>query len=1019
MPFGVGIDIGSISIKIAVVGKKDDEQLLNRLAATKDFFKLDSLSRCSDYTVVLSEYKRIKGRPLDVCKELLRKIINAAGSHEFPVAVTGPGGKLAGKSLNVPIINEFASIVSAVNEFYSDVRTVFEMGGETSKYILMDHNTSAGQLTIIDYGTNGDCAAGTGAFMDQQASRLKYRIEDVSKIVSGASKAAQIAGRCSVFAKSDMIHAQQRGYQPDEVLKGLCNAVARNFKSAITRSKKVVPPVIFIGGVSINKGMLQSFKDVFNLDDSEIYVPEPMCWFSAIGSALRAVNNSDVLHIEEQITTKKAGMKETFPTSERLSLENVQLLRENVSHYSFPETDERIPTYLGVDIGSVSTNLALIDPEGNVIKEIYTQTKARPIEVVSEGLQEIEQEFGNRVEIKGVGTTGSGRELIGLLIGADTINDEITAHKTGALHISRTMLGQEVDTIFEIGGQDSKYISIEDGIVVDFTMNDACAAGTGSFLEEQAEELEVKIIDEFSRLALSSELPVRLGERCTVFMGKDVNSYMQRGAVKEDIIAGLAYSVVHNYLNRVVSDRKIGETIVFQGGTAYNDSVAAAFAKITGKKIIVPPHNGVIGAIGEALLAKRKMDVLNVESTFKGYDLSKINYNLREFICKGCSNFCTVQEFTVDGEKTYWGDKCSERYRKRKKIPKSPIIRDLYKVRDELLRKTYVDNGRTGPTIGIPFSIYTYDLLPFYNVYLTECGFCTILSDPTNTTISNKGIESAVAEPCYPITVAHGHIDSLFEKGVEYIWLPNVINSETELKQYESFVCAWGSTLPFVANHCPAFSSHAKRILKPSLHFRDGKNIIKDELFECFKKFGVTRADSDKAVEKAYKAQEEFKSELLAEGHKAFHDTKEAGEKAIVLVGRPYNIYDRAINLSVASKLSSIYGINVIPMDFMDVEGIDIDHVNRNMYWNYGKKILQTAIKLSKESQFDIIYITNFKCGPDSYIKQYVRRAIGRPFLVLQFDGHSNDAGMMTRCEAYLDSKGFLSTWEVDSNPKK
>jgi predicted nucleotide-binding protein (sugar kinase/HSP70/actin superfamily) len=495
-------------------------------------------------------------------------------------------------------------------------------------------------------------------------------------------------------------------------------------------------------------------------------------------------------------------------------------------------------------------------------------------------------------------------------------------------------------------------------------------------------------------------------------MGRDVNTYMQRGAPKEDIIAGLAYSVVLNYLNRVVRGRKIGEVIFFQGGTAYNDSVAAAFSKITGKEIIVPPFNGVIGAIGEALLAKRKMEALGTPSTFKGFDLSKVRYELKEFTCKGCSNFCTVQEFNVDGEKTYWGDKCSERYRKRKKVPKTPVIGDLYKIRDTLFRKTYEENGRSGAVVGIPLTMYTYDRFPFYNVYLTECGFCTVLSDPTNTLIANLGIENVVAEPCYPIIVAHGHVKSLFDRGVEYVWLPNVINSETEIPDLESRVCVWGSTLPFVTEHAPAFHPFRHRLLKPSLHFRYGTGLVKKELFDAVKRFGVSRARSDRAVDAAYRAQEEFKSAVLEEGRRAVESIRSAKEKAIILVGRSYNVFDRTINQSVAAKLAGIYGINVIPMDFLDVSGIPVNSVNPNMFWTYGKRIIQTALWVSREPNFDLIYITNFKCGPDSFIKQYIRDALGRPFLALQFDGHSNDAGMMTRCEAYLDSKGFLSIWE-------
>ena len=1007
MKIGIGIDIGAVSIKAAVISTSEQESL-EKLAQTKKFFRLSSVPEESGYNIVLSEYRRIKGRPLDAVEELLSSITDIIGEEDVVLSVTGSGGKLAGKRFHAPVINEFSAIVEAVNLCHPGVRTIFEMGGETSKYILLNTGSDNHRHSIIDYGTNGDCAAGTGAFMDQQSLRLRFKIEDVGDIVLGAGKAAQIAGRCSVFAKTDMIHAQQRGYQPDEVLKGLCNAVARNFKGVISRGKKIIPPVLFIGGVSMNAGMIWAMKEVFGLDDRELFVSDTMNWLGAIGSALKILQEpkNSVLDTGDRVT-----VSEEFPYTDQLSLDNVVLLREKVTPFQFPESKGKVPVYLGIDIGSVSTNLVVIDSEGSVIKEIYTRTDARPREVVGAGLREIDREIGDKIEIRSVGTTGSGREMIGILIGADTINDEITAHKTGALHISRTMLQSEVDTIFEIGGQDSKYISIEDGIVVDFTMNDACAAGTGSFLEEQAEELEISIKGEFARKALSSEHPIFMGERCTVFMGRDVHSYMQRGARKQDVIAGLAYAVVHNYLNRVVHDRKIGDKIFFQGGTAYNDSVAAAFAKITGKEIVVPPYNGVIGAIGVALLAKRKMKATGARTTFKGFDLSKIDYSLREFTCKGCSNFCTVQEFTVDGEKTYWGDKCSEKYRKRKKIDRTPVIDDLYKVREKRLKETYTENGPTGPTVGIPLSMYTYDRLPFFNTYLTECGFSTVLSDPTNTVISNMGIESIVSEPCYPITVALGHIKYLLEKGVEYVWLPNITNFEnSDSSGTESWVCVWGTTLPFVAEHSPAFHAQRHRFIRPTVYFADGVKNVKRQLFEWIRKLGVTRAVSDTAVDRAYRAQEEFKREIFTAGMKAIETIRESGEKAIVLVGRSYNIYDRTINLSVASKLAGIYGINVIPMDFIDSGGIDISEINSNMYWNYGMKILQTAVQLAQQPNFDIIYVTNFKCGPDSFIKQFVRDALGRPFLVLQFDGHSNDAGMMTRCEAYLDSKGFLET---------
>ncbi|MCK4823089.1 hypothetical protein KA005_45435, partial [bacterium] len=324
------------------------------------------------------------------------------------------------------------------------------------------------------------------------------------------------------------------------------------------------------------------------------------------------------------------------------------------------------------------------DGDGNLIYGIYRMTDGRPVEVVKDSMKEMYSAVGHRVEIVGTGTTGSGRELIGSLVGADVIKDEITAHKTGALHISRRYLNRDMDTIFEIGGQDSKFISIQNGVVVDFSLNEACAAGTGSFLEEQARQIGISIRDEFASLALGSSHPLKLGERCTVFMEKELVPYLQQGVPKKDIVAGLALSVVQNYLNRVVKKRKIGDLIFFQGGTAYNDSVAAAFATVLGKEIVVPPHNGIMGAIGAALLAGKHRQSQK-KSTFRGWDIGKISWRMREFTCSGCSNDCQIQEFDVQGEKSFWGDKCSVKYRKRAKSSKKSIIQDLVKLRERML----------------------------------------------------------------------------------------------------------------------------------------------------------------------------------------------------------------------------------------------------------------------------------------------------------------------------------------------
>jgi predicted CoA-substrate-specific enzyme activase len=989
-----GLDVGSVEAKLVLlcdhepaIGLRQAMPLLHRQG--------------NDY--VLANRAKILGDPMQAAAQLLSVLQNL--QEPVILTVTGANGKIISEQWQLPYINEFKATSYGAVFLQPDTQTILEIGGDGSRYLRVHAEPGSPRPAILDYERNGDCAAGTGSFIDQQAARLRFDVKDIGALVLTADTTANIAGRCSVFAKSDMIHAQQRGYSPAAIFKGLCEAVVRNYKGTVLRGKTIIPPALFVGGVAANAGVVQAMRHILNLTDQELIVPELHAFVSALGCALMP---DGAIWQPHHLTDQT----ERRPTTE--SARSRVLTCELVDFAQTPsrpiQTSGSIPVYLGIDVGSVSTNLVLLDEEGWVLDEIYTRTDGRPVEVVQRELAAWQDKWGDRVEVLAVGTTGSGRELVGALVGADTINDEITAHQTGAAFIAEHLFNEQVDTIFEIGGQDSKFIAIENGVVVDFTMNEACAAGTGSFLEEQAIKMGISIIDEFAELALSSEAPVQMGERCTVFMEKDVSAYLQQGMGKKDIAAGLAFSVVQNYLNRVVRDRRIGDVIYFQGGTAYNKAVAAAFAVTLQKRIVVPPHNGVMGAIGAALLSRDFMAKAKHNSRFYGFRL-QVDFTIRHFYCKACSNQCDIQEVTVNGEKTYWGDKCSDRYRKKSQRTPKTVLPDLVQIYNDLLQRDTPGPDGLGLRIGFPRAMYYYDRFPFWRGYFSSLGAEVVLSETTNRAIVALGREHTISEPCFPIIAAQGHVVRLLQQpDIDYVFVANAINGETEFPQIESWFCPWGQTLPLVLKNSLNDESWRRRLLAPVVRFRDGQAMVEEALFGMAKQFGISRKRHRQAVQMAYAVQQEFRDEIKTIGRQVLHTLQERKRPAVVLVGRAYNLYDPGLNINIPAKLRDQYGIDVLPMDYLPYEGIDVKPFHENMFWNYGRKILQTAVWVSRQSGMHLIYITNFKCGPDSYIKHFVRDAVAAPYLTLQFDEHSNDAGALTRCEAYLQSKGVLES---------
>ncbi len=973
----MGIDIGSVSLNIAVI----DERL--RL--------LESI------------YERTRGQPIpaliDVFESLEKLFPELCGA-----VCTGSGRDLIASVMGVAKENEIITQAKAVAYFHPEVRTVIEIGGQDSKLIFLEQDERSGRTIIIDHALNEICAAGTGSFLDQQAYRLGISIDEFSSLAARAGKPATIAGRCSVFAKSDMIHLQQEGTSQEEIVAGLCYALARNYISNLGKGKRFVRPIAFQGGVAANKGVIKAFEELLELKPGELIIPQHFKVMGAIGAAMIASDRDSDTPIRLQIATEV--LKHYL--ARKASGAEVGHLRRLIYNGDGSNSLDECPVfgkqhktkvYMGIDVGAVSTNIAVLDENKKLLATKYLMTEGNPIESVRKGLKDIGHEIKDLVEIQAVATTGSGRYFVGDFVGADLVINEITAQAKATLDMD-----ESVDTIFEIGGQDSKYIRLKNGAVVDFEMNKVCAAGTGSFLQEQADRLDIDIEEEFSKLALSSKAPVDLGTRCTVFMESDLIHHQQVGSPKVDLLAGLSYSVANNYIEKVVGNKKIGERIYFQGGVAGNKSVVAAFASILKKKIRVPQNHNVTGAIGAALIAMERRHG-NGESNSVGFDLTDREYEVKSFECQHCPNHCDIKKISIGGEfKSFYGGIC-DRYELKAERNTHRVLPDLFKEREEMLMSYYKEDGfgPGSPVIGIPRVLMFFEQFPLWAAFFGELGVKVVLSDKTNRRLINRGLQEVLAETCYPVKIAYGHVANLIEKGVDRIFLPSIIDLEKESDDVaRSYNCPLIQGIPFMLR--PAFKDKAK-IISPAIFMAKEEENLKVEMEKIGREFGKEKKQIASAITVALKAQDEFERIRRGRGQEILMSLKNDNE-AVVVIGKPYNVHDLALNLNIAKKLRHL-GMLAIPFDLLPLDEVELPPHYSNLVWKNEQNLLRAAIMAKDNLSLNPIMITNYGCGPDAFFWKYLEETMGEdPYLLLEVDEHSGDAGMTTRVEAFLDTLG-------------
>lgn len=574
---GIGLDCGNTTVKLVLLSPTG-ELLWSKIAAHR-------------------------GSAIPAARRLLGELLQwDSGVCGCPVVLTGSAGERLLKICpGLSNLGDIPAIHRGVILLAPEARSVIEIGSQSARFL-----TGLGSELPPQFAVNEHCAGGTGSFFEDQMSRLGLRIEDYSNLVAQAESIPRLSGRCAVFAKTDIIHRQQEGIPTPDILLGLCYAMVRNYKAVIVRSLPVERPVALCGGVAQNAGVVQAVKAVFGLEEEDLIIPDPFLHAAAVGAAL-AAQEAETCSMGELLASL-CGQ----PAAAGRLVRRSPLSQPAGASLTAPASSGVIPLEgcaLGIDVGSTSTDLVLMDPDGGLIDFQYLRTAGDPEGAVRRGLEHLRERFGE-LPLLAVGVTGSGRERIGRLIGADAVRDEITAQARAAVHWV-----PDADTVFEIGGQDSKYISLQGGQVADFQMNKICAAGTGSFVEEQAARMGIPL-EEFGPLALTAQAPVELGERCTVFIETAIQSALAQGASQAEVAAGLCQSIVRNYLHKVVGSKLVGRRIVLQGGVAYNPGIVAAFRQEFGDRLTVSPCFSISGAFGVALLA---LETAEGPSRFHGF----------------------------------------------------------------------------------------------------------------------------------------------------------------------------------------------------------------------------------------------------------------------------------------------------------------------------------------------------------------------------------------------------------------
>ena len=974
----LGIDAGAVSISLAEIDERGE--------IVRTFYEFH-------HGEVQASLDRVLGK-LD-----LARIRAVATTTSTPGSIRSDGR-----------IDNQICLITAAKRQHPECRSILVVGGERFGLVRFD---ALGNY--LSFKANPLCAAGTGGFLDQQARRLNLRgVPELAALaLANRGTPPQIASRCAVFAKTDLAHAQQEGHSLEAICDGLCRGVATNIVDTLFTGEEVHGPLLLVGGVARNKSVVGHLRNLLGL---EVIVDEDLA-HGAVGAALKLLDERrgasagasvPIVDIIDRVPGKRVC---EFPPLElRLSqypsfdsLERILWTGQVVPHSHPLEIDHyrrlapraRHDVYVGIDIGSTSTKAVVTTLEGLVVAGFYTATAGKPLvatQLILEAVSDWEKREELDLNIRGAGTTGAGRKFVGRILGADLVLDEITAHARAAVE-----LHPDVDTIIEIGGQDSKFTTLRNGRVTLSVMNNVCAAGTGSFIEEQARRLEVPL-SEYGEKTRGCGSPIA-SERCTVFMERDLNHYLNEGYSRGEVLAAVLHSVRENYLNKVAVESAIGKTVVFQGATAKNRALIAAFEQRIGKPILVSPYCHLTGALGVALTL-RDEDVRT--STFRGLGLHRQAIPIRPEVCDLCSNHCKLSIAEVEGETVAFGFLCGRDYGTRKRVANNTSGFDLFRERARALAPSGPKRPRTGLTVGIPSGLHLFEDLPFWKGFFHRLGIRTVTTERYPDAVKD-GRRLAGAELCAPMTALHAHVAHLRDR-CDAVFLPFYLEMKSPEKDTRRQLCYYTQFAPSLAGGDEG-QEGGPPVIRPIVHSLYGRVFAKAELYRVLRPLapeGVSPFDISSAYDEAEREKEEGLARLR--GIYQRESTKRDGFH-VVLLGRPYTVLSEWMNKGIPDTFASM-GVPVFYQDMLSYAREDVAGIAsllKELHWHYAAKILEAAEVTARTPGAYPVLLTSFKCSPDSFVTEYFRQIVeshGKPYLVLQLDEHDSRLGYETRVEA-------------------